>query len=126
MILNKTICSRISYTIEGSLFFNFQRTEERYRFKSEKGLVIVCVALAVNYNTIYRIPSGVFAHGASYMVAYIILFVIFGYPLSFLDVVLGQYYTRGPYNVFKICPLFEGSKSFILLLHFFLMAFLQV
>lgn len=43
------------------------------------------------------------------MAAYIILSVLLGFPLIFLEIQLGQYNTRGPYNVCRICPFFEGG-----------------
>lgn len=93
---------------------NFQRstdteTKSRFVFKDKHCLIYICLGLSVNYCTIFLMPAGLYAHGPTFLGAYIIVFVIFAYPLMTLNVVLGQYHSRGPYNVLKICPLFEGT-----------------
>lgn len=86
-----------------------QQQPIRYKFTSKYHLHYILVGLVSNYGTLFRIPCGVYQHGASFVGAYIILLVVLGYPLTFLEVHLGQYHTRGPYNIFRICPFFEGK-----------------
>lgn len=49
-------------------------------------------------------PSGVF------LIPYILIALIGGIPIFFLEISLGQFMKAGSINVWNICPLFKGER----------------
>lgn len=49
-------------------------------------------------------PSGVF------LIPYILIALIGGIPIFFLEISLGQFMKAGSINVWNICPLFKGEQ----------------
>jgi len=45
---------------------------------------------------------------ASFLIPYVIILVLAGLPLFFLELALGQFSSLGPISVWKLLPLFKG------------------
>lgn len=50
-------------------------------------------------------PLGVF------LIPYVLIALIGGIPIFFLEISLGQFMKAGSINVWNICPLFKGEQS---------------
>ena len=46
---------------------------------------------------------------ASFLIPYVIILVLAGLPLFFLELALGQFSSLGPISVWKLLPLFKGK-----------------
>lgn len=45
------------------------------------------------------------------MIPYLVMVIVCGIPLVFVEFILGQYTHLGPVHVFaRICPLFKGER----------------
>ena len=45
----------------------------------------------------------------AFLIPYVIMVMLVGIPLVFLEMSLGQYSRRGIVPLWRICPLFEGN-----------------
>ena len=50
-------------------------------------------------------------NSASFLIPYVIILVLAGLPLFFLELALGQFSSLGPISVWKLLPLFKGNSS---------------
>ena len=51
-----------------------------------------------------------FCVAASFLIPYVIILVLAGLPLFFLELALGQFSSLGPISVWKLLPLFKGKR----------------
>ncbi|XP_054275617.1 sodium-dependent nutrient amino acid transporter 1-like [Macrosteles quadrilineatus] len=73
------------------------------------GSVMVALSLATSLANIIRLPTMVFLHGGgSFLAIYIALAVVFGIPLVFLEVLLGQFSQEGTTKLWRAVPLLKG------------------
>jgi SNF family Na+-dependent transporter len=48
----------------------------------------------------------------AFLIPYVLAMVLCGYPLMFIEMALGQFGGRSVVEVWKACPLFEGTVPF--------------
>uniref|UniRef100_A0A1B6IXX6 Transporter n=1 Tax=Homalodisca liturata TaxID=320908 RepID=A0A1B6IXX6_9HEMI len=73
------------------------------------GSVMAALSLAVSLANITRLPTVVLQHGGgSFLAVYVAIAVVFGVPLVFLEVLLGQFCQEGTTKLWRAVPLFKG------------------
>jgi len=43
------------------------------------------------------------------MIPYVLMMLLVGLPVFFLELIVGQYSAAGPLNIWNIAPLFQGN-----------------
>ncbi|KAG8249574.1 hypothetical protein J6590_017558, partial [Homalodisca vitripennis] len=72
------------------------------------GSVMAALSLAVSLANITRLPTVVLQHGGgSFLAVYVAIAVVFGVPLVFLEVLLGQFCQEGTTKLWRAVPLFK-------------------
>ncbi|PSN34603.1 hypothetical protein C0J52_23425, partial [Blattella germanica] len=67
------------------------------------------LSLAANLGNVLRLPRVVFlSGGGTFLVVYICINLIFGIPLVFLEIGLGQFCQEGTTKLWRAVPLFKG------------------
>lgn len=67
------------------------------------------MSLAASFGNISRLPSMAAQHGgAAFLVAYVILIVLVGAPLVFLELGVGQIVQQGVTRTWRAVPMFRG------------------
>uniref|UniRef100_UPI00358FA78A sodium- and chloride-dependent GABA transporter ine-like isoform X2 n=1 Tax=Myxine glutinosa TaxID=7769 RepID=UPI00358FA78A len=71
---------------------------------------LVCIGAAVGLGNIWRFPYLCYrSGGGAFLIPYLLMLVICGIPLFYMEVIMGQYRRRGMAQAFAmICPLFKG------------------
>ncbi|KAL3861990.1 hypothetical protein ACJMK2_007996 [Sinanodonta woodiana] len=83
--------------------------EERGEWANKWEFILSCIGLSVGLGNIWRFPYLAYANGgAAFVVAYIILQMLIGKPMYFLELVLGQYSGKGPTTVWAMNPCGKG------------------
>lgn len=84
-------------------------TIERGNWGRQLDFLLSCVGFAVGLGNVWRFPYLAYRNGgASFLFPYIIMLVIAGLPLFFMELALGQFASEGPITVWKMSPFFAG------------------
>ncbi|CAH1389580.1 unnamed protein product, partial [Nezara viridula] len=71
--------------------------------------ILAALSLSFSLGNILRLPRLVLNHGGgTFLVIYIGITVLFGIPLSFLEIVLGQFCQQGTTKLWRAVPLLKG------------------
>ncbi|XP_044752630.1 sodium-dependent proline transporter-like isoform X2 [Coccinella septempunctata] len=78
-------------------------------WSSRAEFVFATLLYCLNIGNLWRFPTQAMRYGeGAFFYVYIILSVIFGIPLLFFEVAIGQYTNKGLMKVFHIIPVAEG------------------
>ncbi|KAK2715135.1 sodium- and chloride-dependent glycine transporter 1-like isoform X2 [Artemia franciscana] len=99
--------------------------KERGNWSNKVEFMMSCFSYAVGLGTIWRFPYLCYRNGGgAFLIPYIIMYLLAGLPLFFMELAFGQYASEGPITIWKICPLFQGigyamfSISFLVAIYY--------
>uniref|UniRef100_A0A1Q3FP21 Transporter n=1 Tax=Culex tarsalis TaxID=7177 RepID=A0A1Q3FP21_CULTA len=82
-------------------------TREKWNKKIE--FLLSCVALSVGFGNVWRFPYTALENGGgAFLIPYLIVLFVVGRPLYYLEMVMGQFSSRGCVKVFDVSPLMRG------------------
>ncbi|XP_069158252.1 sodium-dependent proline transporter isoform X2 [Procambarus clarkii] len=82
---------------------------DRGQWGSKAEFILSCVGLSVGIGNVWRFPYLAYENGgAAFLFPYIILLVLIGKPMYFMETALGQYSQLGPMNVWRCAPVMQG------------------
>ncbi|XP_046578723.1 sodium-dependent proline transporter-like [Haliotis rubra] len=82
---------------------------ERGTWSKKLDFILSCVGFSVGLGNIWRFPYVVYRNGgATFLIPYLIMLVIAGLPLYFMELAVGQFASEGPVTVWKVSPIFTG------------------
>ena len=68
-----------------------------------------CIAMSVGLGNIWRFPFAALENGGgAFVIPYIIVLVLIGKPIYFMEMVIGQFSSRGSVKVFDCVPAMRG------------------
>ncbi|XP_053681154.1 sodium-dependent nutrient amino acid transporter 1-like [Anopheles nili] len=71
--------------------------------------LLSCVALSVGFGNIWRFPYTAMQNGGgAFLIPYLIVLFLVGRPLYYLEMVMGQFASRGGIKVFDVAPMMRG------------------
>ncbi|KAH6922997.1 hypothetical protein HPB50_020501 [Hyalomma asiaticum] len=83
---------------------------DRRMWSNEMQLILSCTAIAIGMANIWRFPKTLYENGGgSFLLAYMVALVAVGYPLFYLELILGQYTRLGPGAVTRCVPMARGK-----------------
>ncbi|XP_073975726.1 sodium-dependent nutrient amino acid transporter 1-like isoform X2 [Rhodnius prolixus] len=89
--------------------------------------VLVALSLTFSLGNIVRLPRVVYMHGdGTFLVIYAAITILFGIPLAFLEIVLGQFCQQGTTKLWRAVPLLRGVGFVKVLCSFFLAMYYPV
>ncbi|XP_067651923.1 sodium- and chloride-dependent glycine transporter 1-like [Haliotis asinina] len=82
---------------------------ERGHWGSNAEFIMAAMIITIHYSHIWRLPYMCYWNGgAAYMILYGFFVLLFGVPIIYMDVSLGQFCGKGPAHIWNFCPLFRG------------------
>ncbi|KAH9515558.1 hypothetical protein Btru_011395 [Bulinus truncatus] len=82
---------------------------EREEWGNKAEFVLSCIGLSVGLGNVWRFPYLCYVNGgAAFLIAYIILQLLIGKPMYFMELVMGQYSGSGPTKVWRMNPAAKG------------------
>ncbi|XP_026679451.1 LOW QUALITY PROTEIN: sodium-dependent nutrient amino acid transporter 1-like, partial [Diaphorina citri] len=86
-----------------------QKNKESWKCMHRLGTTFVTLCLTASLGNILRLPRIVHQHGGgAFLIAYILVTIVLGIPLVFLEIVLGQFCQQGTSKLWRAVPLFRG------------------
>lgn len=71
-----------------------------------------CISLSVGLGNIWRFPYIAFQNGGgAFVIPYLIVLLIIGRPVYYLEIILGQFSGRGCIKAFNMTPIMKGECS---------------
>ncbi|XP_055937733.1 sodium-dependent nutrient amino acid transporter 1-like [Argiope bruennichi] len=92
--------------------------------------LLLCISMSVGLGNVWRFPNVAYNNGGgAFLIPYLLLLVIIGRPLYYLELILGQFSSQGPIKLWRVVPAFKGigyaqvlSVSFVVVFYNYLMA----
>jgi len=76
-----------------------------------------CIALSVGLGNVWRFPFIALENGGgAFLIPYVIVLLLIGRPVYYLEVIIGQFSSRGCIKAFDMAPIMKGkiSRGFLL------------
>lgn len=80
-----------------------------------------CIAMSVGLGNIWRFPFTAYENGGgAFLIPYIIVLIVVGRPLYYMEMALGQFSSKGNVKMFEALAPFLKGNSFIFFFKLFL------
>lgn len=82
------------------------------REKWDKGVefLMSCIALSVGLGNVWKFPSTAFRNGGgAFVIPYLIVLLVVGRPIYYLEMMMGQFSSRGSVKVYDVSPIMRGK-----------------
>lgn len=81
----------------------------REKWSKSVEFLLSCVALSVGFGNVWRFPYTALENGGgAFLIPYLIVLFVVGRPLYYLEMVMGQFSSRGCVKVYDVSPLMRG------------------
>ncbi|XP_045173767.2 sodium-dependent proline transporter-like [Mercenaria mercenaria] len=86
-----------------------QDQRKPYQFSSTFSSYLTLIGYALGMGDIWRFPFMAYRNGGgAFLIPYVVMVIVCGIPLYFLEYSIGKFAGRGPYRIWDISPLFRG------------------
>ncbi|XP_058966080.2 sodium- and chloride-dependent GABA transporter 1-like [Pocillopora verrucosa] len=84
--------------------------DEREQWGKKADFLLSCIGFAVGLGNVWRFPYLCYDNGGgAFLIPYLIMLVLCGMPMFYMELAVGQYFSLGPIGTWgAICPLFQG------------------
>ena len=84
--------------------------ENRDKWGNSIEFLLSCISMSVGLGNIWRFPFVAYDNGGgAFLIPYLIILVLIGRPLYFLEMVLGQFSSKGSVKLWSVVPLGRGK-----------------
>lgn len=81
----------------------------RARWGSKWEFLLSCVGLSVGIGNVWRFPYLAYENGGgAFLIPYLIMLTLAGKPMYFMELVIGQFASKGPLSIWSCCPIAKG------------------
>lgn len=75
--------------------------------------LLSCIAMSVGLGNVWRFPFTALDNGGgAFLIPYLVVLFLVGKPIYYLEMIIGQFSSRGSVKVFDLCPAMRGKKTF--------------
>lgn len=95
-------------------------TTSKEQWGNEIEFLFSCISLSVGLGNVWRFPFIAFQNGGgTFVIPYLIVLLIIGRPIYYLEIILGQFSGRGCVKTFRLAPILKGWSKYNLFALFF-------
>ncbi|XP_037916673.1 sodium-dependent nutrient amino acid transporter 1-like isoform X1 [Hermetia illucens] len=86
-----------------------KKHKERDLWGKEIEFLLSCIAMSVGLGNVWRFPFTALENGGgAFVIPYLIVLFLVGKPIYYLEMLIGQFSSRGSVKVFDLCPAMRG------------------
>lgn len=92
----------------------FQASEEpsRDQWSNPIEFLLSCIAMSVGLGNVWRFPFVALENGGgAFLIPYILVLLLIGKPLYYMELCLGQFASAGSVRVWDLAPAFRGESA---------------
>uniref|UniRef100_A0A336KCW2 Sodium-dependent nutrient amino acid transporter 1 n=1 Tax=Culicoides sonorensis TaxID=179676 RepID=A0A336KCW2_CULSO len=95
--------------INGEIDPDTKKKKERDQWGNGIEFLFSCIAMSVGLGNIWRFPAQALENGGgAFLIPYLIVLLVLGKPVYYLEMLVGQFSSRGTIKVFDLCPAMRG------------------
>lgn len=84
-------------------------TKERANWGKGIEFLLSCIAMSVGLGNVWRFPFTALENGGgAFLIPYLIVLFLVGKPIYYLEMIIGQFSSRGSVKVYDLCPAMRG------------------
>lgn len=84
---------------------------ERANWGNDLEFLMSCIAMSVGLGNVWRFPFTALENGGgAFLIPYLIVLAIIGRPLYYMEMIIGQFSSRGSIKVYDMVPALRGRK----------------
>lgn len=96
--------------LQGSIFDRAPPSEWKIKWPRNIDFLFVCTGFCAGLGNFWRFPSIALRYGGgSFLLAYLLVLLIMGVPIFYLEVIMGQFVSRAGARVFDCVPIVRGK-----------------
>lgn len=101
--------------------------KERPTWSNGTEFLMSCISLSVGIGNIWRFPFTAYENGGgAFVLPYLLVLVVIGRPMYYLEMCLGQFISQGPVKIWQMAPLMKGIGFAQVLAIFFIVSYYAV
>ncbi|XP_073845902.1 sodium-dependent nutrient amino acid transporter 1-like isoform X2 [Musca autumnalis] len=83
--------------------------KEREQWGKGIEFLMSCIAMSVGLGNVWRFPFTALDNGGgAFLIPYLVVLFLIGKPIYYLEMIIGQFSSRGSVKVFDLCPAMRG------------------
>uniref|UniRef100_A0A0N4ZKT7 Transporter n=1 Tax=Parastrongyloides trichosuri TaxID=131310 RepID=A0A0N4ZKT7_PARTI len=104
---------------------DIENYDKKDKWNSKLQFLLTCIGFAVGLGNIWRFPALAYDNGGvAFLIPYVILSLIVGFPILYMELVIGQSTSQGALKVFgQMVPIFQGVGWGMISVSIFLISF---
>ncbi|XP_017777870.1 PREDICTED: sodium- and chloride-dependent GABA transporter ine [Nicrophorus vespilloides] len=101
---------------------------KRQQWSNKLQFVLACVGYSVGLGSVWRFPYLCYKSGGGvFLIPYLIIMIICGVPMLYMELAVGQFTGRGPIGALgQLCPLFKGTGVASVVISFLMSTYYSV
>eukprot|EP00795_Rhopilema_esculentum_P014349 gene14349-5394_t len=121
----KELSTQLEYFDDGN---EEKNNHKRPKWENKTQFILSCIGFSVGLGNVWRFPYLAYKNGGgAFLVPYLIMMVLCGLPMYYLEISIGQYFSKGPIQSWRaICPLFAGVGYAMLIVCFLISVYYNV
>ncbi|CAH1777630.1 unnamed protein product, partial [Owenia fusiformis] len=93
----------------GSIDWETDENKDRGNWSGRYDFLLTSLGYSVGLGNVWRFPYLVYRNGGgAFFIPYILMLVLCGIPLFYMELCFGQFASLGPISIWKVSPLFKG------------------
>ncbi|KAL7741144.1 hypothetical protein ACLKA6_018170 [Drosophila palustris] len=103
------------------------RDENRGQWKSKAEFILSLIGYAIGIGNVWRFPYLCYrSGGGAFLVPYLLMVILCGIPLFYMEVLLGQFSGTGCTGLFRLAPILKGTGYCMVIVNMYCVCYYSV